>query len=264
MAVGPVPHLVGARIRSQMQYRLSFFLDLIGACFISLLDFMAVVVLFSHLPRLAGWSLGQVAFFLWHRRYLICPRRSFRGASRPVSAMVRQGTFDLVLVRPVGAPVSGILFRPNLAPLGSGGAGACRTRLCTHNRCVPWDVGRVAMLCTMIPAGVLIFSAVWVTGATVTFWTVESREMANAFTYGGSFLAVYPVNIFGGWTRRMLAFVVPMAFVSYFPGLYILQPRPAARPVVPSLRAPLVGAALARSRRWVWQIWRAALPQHGS
>jgi ABC-2 type transport system permease protein len=45
----------------------------------------------------------------------------------------------------------------------------------------------------------------------------------NAFTYGGSFLTQYPVSIFGPWVRRLLAFVIPMAFVCYFPALYVLD-----------------------------------------
>ena len=58
----------------------------------------------------------------------------------------------------------------------------------------------------MLVAGALIFAAVWVAGATIAFWTVDGGEFTNAFTYGGNFLAQYPISIYGEWLRRFLAY----------------------------------------------------------
>src|SRR3954468_19016774 len=54
--------LVGAQVRSQLQYRLSFVLDVVGAFLISFLDFLAVLVIFHNVPTLSGWSVQEVAF----------------------------------------------------------------------------------------------------------------------------------------------------------------------------------------------------------
>ena len=35
-------------------------------------------------------------------------------------------------------------------------------------------------------------------------------------------MTAYPLTIYGVWLRRLLAFVVPLAFVSYFPAVAIL------------------------------------------
>jgi ABC-2 type transport system permease protein len=45
----------------------------------------------------------------------------------------------------------------------------------------------------------------------------------NAFTYGGSFLSQYPIGVFARWLRGLVVFVVPVAFVAYFPALYVLD-----------------------------------------
>lgn len=55
-------HVVRSRIRAAAQYRLSFVLQLFGATLISFLDFIAILVIFDHLPHLAGWSLAEIAF----------------------------------------------------------------------------------------------------------------------------------------------------------------------------------------------------------
>ena len=54
--------LAGANIRAQLQYRVSFVLDSSATFLISFLDFLAVLILFHNVPRLAGWSVHEVAF----------------------------------------------------------------------------------------------------------------------------------------------------------------------------------------------------------
>ena len=53
--------LVGARVRSQLQYRASFALDALGMFLITFLDFGAILVIFSNVPELGGWSVAEVA-----------------------------------------------------------------------------------------------------------------------------------------------------------------------------------------------------------
>ena len=78
----------------------------------------------------------------------------------------------------------------------------------------------------------MIFGSVWVVGGCISFWTTEGGEFTNAFTYGGNFMSQYPVDIFSGWMRRFLAYLVPLAFVCYFPALYLLdKPDPLGLPL---------------------------------
>src|SRR5438046_2355746 len=54
--------LVGAQIRSQLQYRASFVLQAVAQSTSTVVDFGATVLLFQRFPSMAGWSLGEVAF----------------------------------------------------------------------------------------------------------------------------------------------------------------------------------------------------------
>ena len=50
--------LAGARIRSDLQYRTSFWLFTLGQFFITFVDFVTIAVIFSQVHDLAGWSLN--------------------------------------------------------------------------------------------------------------------------------------------------------------------------------------------------------------
>ena len=53
--------LIGAQLRSQMQYKVSFGLALLGSFLMALSEFGVVAVLFNRIPLLGGWSLPEVA-----------------------------------------------------------------------------------------------------------------------------------------------------------------------------------------------------------
>ena len=68
-----------------------------------------------------------------------------------------------------------------------------------------------------ITGGVLLFLGIFMLQAAVTFWTVQSLEVYNIFTYGGETAAQYPVTFYDGWMRQALIWLLPVAAVTYFP-----------------------------------------------
>ena len=58
--------------------------------------------------------------------------------------------------------------------------------------------------------------------ATTAFWTTESLEVWNAFTYGGVTMSQYPLEIYRPWFRRFFIFVIPLGCINYLPGVAIL------------------------------------------
>jgi ABC-2 type transport system permease protein len=255
-------HLIGAQIRSQLQYRASFALDLAGTFLISFLDFLAVLVLFHNVPRLAGWSVHEVAFLYATSSVAFAFADLIVGHLETLSLRLRTGTFDIMLVRPRGTLFQMIASELALRRLGRFAQGFVVLVYALSGAHVDWDVGRAAMLVTMIPVGVVIFSSVWVAGMCVMFWTTEGGEFTNAFTYGGQFLTQYPIDIYSAWLRRFLAYLIPMAFVSYFPALYILDKRdPLGLPQFLQFSSPLLAAAAGCA---AGLIWRAAVRRYRS
>ena len=87
----------------------------------------------------------------------------------------------------------------------------------------------------------------------MAFWTVETQELANGFTYGGNTLTSYPIDVFGGVLRRVVVFVVPLASVAYLPTAELLgKPMPYGLPHAVAWASPLVAAVLVLIARAVW------------
>jgi ABC-2 type transport system permease protein len=251
--------LVRAQIRSQLQYRVSFALEVVGVFFITFLDFLAVLIIFENVPALDGWTLHEVAFLY------ACTCISFAFVDLAIGhldlfpRMIREGTFDVVLIRPRGTLLQ--VIASDFAPrrIGRVLQGFVVLGYALSGLDVDWTAGRALMLVVMLVSGAAIFAAVWVAGATIAFWTVDGGEFTNVFTYGGNYLTQYPIGIYGEWVRRLLAFVIPMAFVCYFPSLYVLDKEDSLGfPRALQFASPLVaiGAALVSGVIWTQAVRR--------
>jgi ABC-2 type transport system permease protein len=233
--------LVGAQVRSQLQYRFSFVLTLIAQFAISFIDFLAIVVIFHNVPRLAGWSVQEVAFLYALSSITFGVTDLVIGHFDLVPRLIRDGNFDILLVRPRGTLFQIVASDFQLRRLGKALQGVVILVYALLALHVDWTVSRVVVFALSIPSGIVIFSSVWVVFGCLVFWTVEGGEFANAFTYGGNFLTQYPVDIYGAWLRRFLAYLVPLAFVAYFPALYIFgKPDPLGLPRVLEFLSPAV------------------------
>jgi ABC-2 type transport system permease protein len=246
--------LVGAHVRSQLQYRTSLALQLIGVFIATFLDFVVILVLFEQVPALAGWTVEEVAFLYGISAVAFSLCDLAVGHLDLLSRMIRDGTFDLVLVRPLGSLYQVAASDFALRRLGKLAQGALVLAIAIGSLEIDWTVGRVTMTVVAVVSGAVIFAGVWIGLATVAFWIVDSIEFVNAFTYGGSYLTQYPVSLFAPWLRRLLAFVIPMAFVCYFPALYVLdKPDELGLPDALRFLSPVVAIVVAVAAGALWR-----------
>jgi ABC-2 type transport system permease protein len=113
-----------------------------------------------------------------------------------------------------------------------------------------------------VVSGIAIYFAIFVCGAAYCFWTVQGTEVINAFTNGGQFITSYPLDAYGEWLRRAITFVVPVAFVNYYPTLYLLdRPPPIGLPDWVRLASPLVAALLVA---FAWRFWNIGVRRYSS
>lgn len=246
--------LVGARARAQMEYRLSFWMTMVGQAAITVLDFATIVFIFSHVPALAGWSFEQVAFLYAVAGMSFAITDLLVGNLDSLATMVKRGDIDVILTRPLGSLMQVVASEFALRRLGKGIQSVAVLVWVFSAAEIPWSAGRVGMLVVTIIVGAVIYAAVWVAFAAITFFSVDSIEVVNAFTYGGNYLASYPLGVFSAWLRRFLAFVVPIAFVAYFPALYILdRPDPLGFPPFLRFAGPAVALGTVVVARAAWR-----------
>ena len=246
--------LVRAQLRSQMQYKVSFVLALVGTFFLCVTEFGAVLVLFSRVPLLADWSLPEVALLYGLSGVCFATAELFAAALDNFQVHIVLGTFDRVLVRPRGALFQVISEDVALRRVGRIAQAALVFAFALQLLAIDWTFDKVAVVAVALASGTVIYFAIFVLGATFCFWTVQAKEATHVFTYGGDGLASYPLDIYRGSVRRFFTFVVPLAFVNYEPALYLLgRPDPLGLPDVTRLLSPVAALAMAALARFGWR-----------
>jgi ABC-2 type transport system permease protein len=218
--------LVRGHIRGQLQYRASFAADVVASAIVSVLDFVAILIIFSNVPALGGWSIAEVGVLFGLSTVAFAITDLVVGHLDRLPDLIRSGTFDLVLVRPRGTLLQVIASDFALRRLGRAVQGLAVLIWALSNVEIAWTWDRVLLVPVTVASAVGIFAGLWITLICVVFWFVDGRETVNAFTDGGTFLAQYPLEIYGQWVRRFFAYVVPSAFVAYLPATYLLQRTP--------------------------------------
>lgn len=234
--------LVGARIRAQMQYKVSFALEVIGFLLLTGLEFAVAVIILNRFRSVGGWRLEEIA--LLYGMASTCfgvANMVGRGFDSPFERMIRQGKFDVVMLRPLGSFFQVLASEFQLRQLGRMLQGLIVLGYALTNAPIRWTWANVLLLLLALISGTVIYTAVIVLSAAICFWTIKMPEMVNAFTGGGVELSSYPLGIYNGWLRAVFLFVVPVAFGNYPAALALLgRADPGGLPVAAAWLAPLV------------------------
>lgn len=247
--------LVGVRIRGQMQYRLSFFFDIFATLFTSLTGFLTLALVLQRFNGIGGWSLGEVAFLYGMVEMAFGTMDMLFSGFDPhfFGSQVRLGRFDQMLLRPVNLTVQVLSSEFILRRIGRILEGAVILVIALSMTQIPWTPGRLLYLPVIYTSLVAFFGGLFIIGATITFWTVESIEFMNIFTYGGSEMMSYPMHIYQDWMRRFFTFIVPAIFLNYYPALYILNKTdPFHLPPYAPFLAPLAGFGVLTAALLFW------------
>jgi len=88
----------------------------------------------------------------------------------------------------------------------------------------------------------------------LSFWSIQSLEIVNSFTYGGVEAAQYPLSIYKFWFRKIFIFVIPLACINYFPAMAILEKvDPLKSPICFQWIFPMAGIIFFLVSLWVWK-----------
>ncbi|MEU6059746.1 ABC transporter permease [Streptomyces sp. NPDC047097] len=249
-------------IRSTMAYRFSFAMTLFANFATTAFDFVVILLMFSHVRGLGGFSFAEVAFLYGTSCTAFGLADLALGQVSRLGRRVRDGTVDLLLLRPAPVLAQVAADKFALRRIGRTAQGLIVLIWSLALLDIAWTPAKLLLLPLMVLTGALIFGAVMVAGAAFQFWAQDGAEVVNAFTYGGNTLLQYPPSVFAQDLVRGVVYGVPLAFVNWVPALYVLgRDLPAGLPSWAAFCPPLVAALC-----WVpaGLAWRVGLRSYRS
>ncbi|GAA3434327.1 ABC transporter permease [Kutzneria kofuensis] len=215
--------LARAQVRGQLSYRGSFAMNILAQALAQASDLAAILIVFGRVASLGGFDFHAVLLLYALSGMSFGLADLSVGSIERLPTYIRTGSFDVVLMRPLAT-----LFQLFVSDFQLRRIGRVITALGTlvyvlSTSDIHWSPAKVLLLVLTPLAGATIFGSIFVAANSVSFWFVDARELANTVTYGGSYLTSYPITVFSGWLRTLLGYIVPGAFVAYYPALTLLD-----------------------------------------
>ena len=248
---------IGVSLRAQMQYKTSFWMLSFTQFIASGSAFIGMWVLFTRFGSLRGWSMPEVALFYGVINVSFAFADSFGRGFDVFSNQIKSGDFDRVLLRPRSLALQIGAQELLLTRIGRFTQAGLVLGWALHTLPLTWTIYKVLFLTATIAGGAALFYGLYVLQATMSFWTIDSLELMNILTYGGTEIGQYPLTIYRAGFRWFFTFVVPIACVNFIPIRAVLQASPAGFVYL----APLAG--------WLFlavalQIWRLGVRKYTS
>jgi ABC-2 type transport system permease protein len=240
-------------VRAAFAYPTSFWM-MAGTQFVlGLLDFVGIWIMFHTVDTLGGFALSEIAFLYGATAFGLGVADLVGGQVERLGRLIRMGRLDTMLVKPL----------PLLTQVCAEEFAIRRVARITQAVVVfgvaafwvSWTPAKVALTVMMLVSGSVIFLAIFVIFGCIQFWTSDASEVANAFTYGGNTMTQYPLTIFPREVVAALTYLVPLAFVNWYPSLYVLdRPDPFGFPEWLQFASPLAALVLVALTAVVWRL----------
>jgi len=240
---------------TMMEYRANFFLwfgftivyhaTAIGALWVTLHQF----------PSMNGWDFREMTFLygLWMLGHGF--HNTFFFTVGDVPTMIQEGRFDRFLVRPLDPLFQAMTVPQQVWPdeliLAIG-----FFTVATIVAGVHVDLAFLLYVPLVAVGGALIDFGINLAIATVAFWVIRIDSLRWVAMSLEQDFTRYPISIYTRGVRFFLAFVLPFAFMNYFPATFLLHKTDAAFSLSPwvGLLTPLVGIAWLSMAYAFWRI----------
>ena len=249
--------LISARVRSQMQYRASFLLDVLSSGFLNVIDLIALAAALTRFGSVGGWTFGELAFLYGLSDSAFAAMDMIFSGYDPgyFGQQIRKGQFDQFLLRPLSLILQMFSAEFIMRRVGRIAQSLLAFGLGLALSHIDWTWAKLAYLPLVWVSAVAFYGALFVIGATFCFWTTESIEIINVFTYGGTTMMSYPLHIYQEWMQRFFTFVIPTALIIYYPALYFFgKADPTGLLPIAQFVAPVAGFGMLAIAFGVWRI----------
>ena len=213
---------LSASLKEMLIYRLDCIAGMISQIVTQLVSIIFVWITFQNTDNLVGWNFEQILLlygvtlisiglvdFCFDALYDIGPK------------YIREGDFDKILLRPIHPLISIIGASKDFTAFGYFGLGLFLTISMLVKLAIPITFLLILKIVFFSIIGTAIIGAINTIFSIASFWTYKSNEVIWTFFRMYTFTQ-YPINIYNGFIKFLITYILPFSFVAYYPTMNYL------------------------------------------
>ena len=208
--------------KSLLEYKSSFIIGFLSQFLVFFTYYFIIIALFDKFDNVKGFTLYEVLLTFAIIQFGYAFNEVFARGIDKFDRLIINGSFDLLLLRPQKILLQVLCSEINYIKLSRLLQAIIVLIIAIVNLNLDWNIYKIITLILMLISSIIIFLAIFLLMASYCFLTVQGLEVRNVFTDGGKNLAQYPIGIFNKYFVIIFTFIIPYAFVNYYPLLFIL------------------------------------------
>lgn len=246
--------LLKLQIKTQTEYRGAFIVLFIAKIFSWGTGFLMIGILLYKFGNILGWNAYEVLFIyaLDVLSYSLIAQFLVRPCSW-LTKYIRSGEFDVVLTKPMNTFLY-YIFRNFSTGYFSNLIFCTAVIIFALNKLrIPYTFFNICFLLITLIGGSLIQGACFLLSAIPSFWMVKNDSLSKLLQGDLKSFIRYPISIYHKPVQFFLTFIIPYAFINFYPAQYFLRKNDGIlfHPVFPFL-TPLIGLLLFAGAYWFW------------
>ncbi len=209
-------------IKSLAQYRTDFLMMIFFTLFSQGCNLGLICIIYSNIPQVGGWTMWEIlllyGFLLFSEGFI---NFFFQGAWK-ITNMIHMAELDRFLIRPVPVGLQLLTAKIDFDGLNKMMIAAA-VLIMGFSKCkVEWNLPKILLFLLFLAEACLIrVCMIWIASC-VSFWMEGRKNNLNYFIISLGEMAKYPLTIYPAVFQGIFGYLIPYAFISYYPIGYIL------------------------------------------
>ena len=209
-------------LKSELEYRMSFIISFLSQILIFFTYYFVIIALFSKFNNIKGFTLYEVLLCFSIIQFGFAFNEVFARGIDKFDKLIIEGGFDRLLLRPKNLILQVLCSDGDFVKVSRLIQAIIVLVIALINLKVEITFLKIICLILMLMASCVIFFGIFLLAASYCFITVQGLEVRNVFTDGGKHMAQYPIGVFKKGFVFFFTFIIPYAFVNYYPLLYFI------------------------------------------
>ena len=220
--IGIYLYMIKLRIKITLTYRANFLISFFTNIPIQIVEFLFIWVIFQNITDLQGWSFYEMTLVYG---FMIAAKgladTFFDNFYEMPKDYIRNGKFDTVMVQPMNELFNLIARDCYMGAISGFFLGVAIIVVSLINLPIAIGLTEILLIIAFILMGGLMFGGIMLISTVPSFYIIDGLDVIWS-VYMFYQLALYPIGIYGTFIKGLVTFIIPFAFVSYYPVAFLL------------------------------------------
>ncbi len=209
-------------LKGELEYRVDFILSFLSQILVFFTYYFIILALFTKFNHIKGFTLYEVLLCFSIVQFGFAFNEVFARGIDKFDELIIRGDFDRLLLRPKNIILQVLCSDSDFVKVSRLIQSIIVLIIAICHLNISWNLLKIITLLLMLFSSCIIFFGIFLMAASYCFFTVQGLEVRNVFTDGGKHMAQYPIGVFSKGFVYFFTFIIPYAFVNYYPLLFFL------------------------------------------